>query len=381
MIIAKTIKGKGVSFVEDKNGFHGKALDKEQLEKALQELGEVDKSFRGEMAKPEDLRPQGHAGHLPEASGAHSYSNDKAVATRKAYGQALVRIFPKFPGMVALDGEVSNSTYSEIFEEKHPDRFFEMYICEQNMTGMALGLHTRGKLPFVSTFAAFFTRAFDQIRMSQYSDANIKFCGSHAGVSIGEDGASQMGLEDIAMFRSIAGSVVLYPCDAISTEKLVEAAAEHKGMVYIRTTRKDTPILYSWDDAFPIGGNKVLRYSDNDAVAVIAAGVTLWESLAACDELEKEGIRVRVIDLYCIKPIDEKALRDAIGPAKAIVTVEDHHEEGGIGEAVRSALSVHCLPVHALAVRKIPRSGKPGELLDFEEISRNAVAKKIKELL
>ena len=209
--------------------------------------------------------------------------------------------------MVSLDGEVSNSTYSEIFKEAYPERFFEMYIAEQNMVGAALGFSSRGKIPFVSTFAAFFTRAFDQIRMSQYSDPNIKFVGSHAGVSIGEDGPSQMGLEDIAMFRTILNGVVLYPSDAVSTERLVEEAAKHYGIVYIRTTRKETPILYHPEEEFPIGGSKVLRKSKKDMATVVGAGITLHEALEAYEELKKEGIFIRVIDLYSIKPMDEAA--------------------------------------------------------------------------
>jgi len=378
MIIAKTIKGKGVSFLEDQYGWHGKAPKKEELTKALQELGAVDTSIRGEILKPEDMTPEKQT---PQKAKEISYPINKPVATRKAYGKALVRIFPQFPNMVVLDAEVSNSTYSEIFKEKYPEQFFEMYIAEQNMVGAALGLSRRGKIPFVSTFAAFFTRAFDQIRMSQYSDANIKFVGSHAGVSIGEDGPSQMGLEDIAMFRAILNSVVLYPSDAVSTEKLVEEAAKHNGIVYIRTTRKDTPIIYDKDEEFIIGGSKVLRKSNSDFVTVIAAGVTLHEALNAYEELKKEGIFIRVIDLYSIKPIDISTLHEAARTTKAIITVEDHFAEGGLGEAVKTALSDHAAPVYSLSVRKMPRSGKPDELLDYEEISRSAINKKVKEII
>ncbi len=258
-----------------------------------------------------------------------------------------------------------------------------MYIAEQNMVGVAQGLETRGKIPFASTFAAFFTRAFDQIRMSQYSRANIKFVGSHAGVSIGEDGPSQMGLEDIAMFRTVQDSVVLYPCDAYATERLVEEAAKQKGIVYIRTTREATPLLYSPKDTFPIGKSKTLRRSQNDAVALIAAGATVFEALSAYDELKKEGIQARVIDLYCIKPIEKEALAEATEGVRSIITVEDHRPEGGIGEAVRSALADgrKAIPVYSLAVRKMPRSGKPDELIDYEEISKSAIVKKVKEIL
>jgi transketolase len=378
MIIARTVKGKGVSFIEDKNGWHGRVLKKEELTRALEEMGEVDTAIRGTIPKPNDLRPEEK---ISERALDISYGNDKPVATRRAYGNALVRIFPRFPGMVVLDGEVSNSTFAEIFKEAHPERFFEMYIAEQNMVGIGLGLSRRDKVPFVSTFAAFFTRAFDQIRMSRYSDANIKFCGSHAGVSIGEDGSSQMGLEDIAMFRTLLNSAVLYPSDAVSTERLVEAAAEYKGIVYLRTTRKDTPIIYDKNEEFPIGGSKVLRKSDRDAVAVIGAGITLHEALGAYAELKNEGIFIRVIDLYSIKPLDEATLYEAARDTKAILTVEDHYAEGGIGEAVRSLLALRPVPVYSLSVGKVPKSGKPDELLEYEGISKEAIKKKVKEIV
>lgn len=378
MIIARTVKGKGVSFVEDKNGWHGKALGNDEFDKALLELGPIDRSARGEIAKPQNLAPERRE---PGKVGEIVYPPDKPVATRRAYGNALVRIFPGFPDIAALDGEVSNSTYAEIFGRAYPERFFEMYVAEQNMVGVALGLSRRGKIPFVSTFAAFLSRAFDQIRMSQYSDPNIKFIGSHAGVSIGEDGPSQMGLEDIAMFRTNLGSVVLYPCDAISTEKLVEAAAAHHGTVYLRTTRKETPLIYGKDEEFVIGGSKVLRQSDADAVTVAAAGITLFEALGAYEDLKKEGIFIRVIDLYSIKPIDRVSLGAAAHATKAIVTVEDHFAEGGLGEAVRSALEGHATTIYTLAVRKMPTSGTPQVLLDYEEISRDSIARTVKEIL
>jgi len=378
MIIAKTIKGKGVSFIEDKNGWHGKVLNKEQLNQAINELGEVDKAICGEIRKPENLRSEEK---IPQGVNKILYLTDRPVATRKAYGNALARLFPKFPDMVVLDAEVSNSTHTDIFKEKYPDWFFEMYIAEQNMVGTALGFSCRGKIPFVSTFAAFFTRAFDQIRMCQYSDANIKFVGSHAGVSVGEDGSSQMGLEDIAMFRTVLNSVVLYPSDAVSTEKLVEEAAKHKGMIYIRTTRKETPIIYKTNEDFPIGGSKVVRQSNSDVITIAAAGVTLHEAISAYEDLKKEGIFIRVIDLYSIKPIDRATLKKAGSITNAIIVVEDHYLEGGIGEAVRTALSEFDIPVHSLSVQKMPKSGKPAELLEYEGISRNAIIKKVKELL
>jgi transketolase len=378
MLIGKTVKGKGVSFIENKNGWHGRALKREEYDRALKELGEIDKFVRGEISLPEDLKPKGQPARGPIKK--MDYPADKPVATRKAYGNALVRIFPQFPGLVSLDGEVSNSTYAEIFKEAFPERFLEMYIAEQNMVGAALGLSRRGKIPFVSTFGAFLTRAFDQIRLSQYSDANIKFAGSHAGVSIGEDGPSQMALEDIAMMRAILNSVVLYPSDAVSTERLVEEAAKHDGIVFIRTTRMETPILYGPEETFVIGGSKVLRKSEKDRATVIGAGVTLHEALAAYETLKKEGIFLRIVDLYSIKPIDEATLREAASATRAIITVEDHYPEGGMGEAVRSGLSHSPVPIYSLAVRKKPKSGKPGELLDYEEISRAAIIKKVKEI-
>jgi transketolase len=377
MIIAKTIKGKGVASLEDQNGWHGKPLTKEDMSLALRELGEVDRSVRGQIPEPDDRTPEVVAANKIELS---VYEIGETVATRMAYGNALKRLFPMFPDMVVLDGEVSNSTHSGVFKTSYPERFFEMYIAEQNMVGAALGLSACNKIPFVSSFAAFLTRAFDQIRMSQYSRANVKFCGSHAGVSIGADGPSQMGLEDLAMFRAISDSVVLYPADAVATEKCVRAAAEHHGLVYIRTTRNPTPVIYSSEVEFPIGGFKLVKESDDDLVAIVAAGITLHEALAAFEELRGEGIRVRLIDLYTIKPIDQAALRRAVEDTRGIITVEDHFAEGGLGEAVRSALPDCQLPVYSLAVRKMPKSGKPGELLDFEEISKKAIIHSVRNL-
>jgi transketolase len=381
MIIAKTVKGKGVSLLENQNGWHGKTLDEDQLATALKELGPVDKSVRGVITKPEDLRPEEVK---PRPAKPLEYKLGDSLATRKAYGAALARLYPQFPKMVALDGEVSNSTYSQALKQAYPQRFFEMFIAEQNMVDMGLGLSTRGKLPFVSTFAAFMTRACDQIRMSQYSDPNLKFCGSHAGVSIGQDGPSQMALEDLAMMRAILGSVVLYPCDAVSTEKLVEAMAKHRGIAYMRTTRMGTPIIYGPEEKFPIGGCKVLKSSDRDLATVIGAGVTLFEALEAYKQLQKEGIAIRVIDLYSVKPVDAATLKEAARATKFLVTVEDHYAEGGIADAVRSALSEEPAPVYSLAVRQKPKSGKPRELLDFEEISQTAIVnlvKRVKEIL
>jgi transketolase len=378
MIIARTIKGKGVSFIEDKNGWHGKTLNQQECDRALGEMGEVDLNVRGEVAKPEEKSPE-----VPRSVpvGTFDYPADAKVATRKAYGNALARLGPANQNIVSIDGEVSNSTMAEVFAKACPDRFFEMYIAEQNMADVGLGLATRGKVPFVSTFAAFLSRAFDQIRMAQYSEPNLKFVGSHAGVSIGYDGPSQMGLEDLAMFRALGESVVLYPADAVSTERLVEEMAKHRGLMYMRTTREATPILYSPADEFPLGGCKVLRHSPQDRVTVVAAGVTLFEALAAYDALQKMGIAIRVIDCYCLKPIAAATLADAARATGAIITVEDHYPEGGLGEAVMSALATAPVPVHCLAVTKKPKSGSPEELLDYEGISRQAIAAKVKEVL
>ena len=376
MIIARTLKGKGVSFIEDKNGFHGKPLKEDELQKALQELGEVDLKVRGQIAVPEDLHP---VTRKTSAVKGPEYAIGDKVATRTAYGNALKRIYPAFPDIVCLDGEVSNSTMAEIFKKEYPERFFEMFIAEQNMVGVALGLSRRGRIPFVSTFSAFMSRAYDQIRMCQYSEANIKFVGSHAGVSIGEDGPSQMGLEDIAFFRTISGCQVLYPCDAVSTEKLVAGAAAYEGMVYIRTTRGKTPVIYESKEEFPVGGCKVLRNSSKDRATLVAAGITLHEALAAYDELQSQGISVGVVDLYSIKPVDGKTLKELGQKSGLIVTIEDHYPEGGLGEAVRSALWDADVTVRSLAVTKMPQSGKPQELLDFEGISAKAIVGKILE--
>ncbi|MBY0496456.1 MAG: transketolase [Cyanobacteria bacterium] len=378
MIIARTLKGKGVSFLEDASGWHGKALDRDQQKHALGELADVDRTVRGTIAAPEDRRPERAA---PQPAGAPRYELGKSVATRKAYGAALTRIAPKFPQLVSLDGEVSNSTMAEMFAATVPGRFFEMFIAEQNMVEVALGLSLRGKIPFVSTFAAFLTRAFDQIRMSQYSQANVKFVGSHAGVSIGEDGPSQMGLEDIAMFRSILTSTVLHPCDAVSTEALVEAAAAHDGMVYLRTMRQDTPVIYANEETFHIGGSKVLRQSNSDRLTIVAAGATVHEALAAFDHLRRDGIPVRIIDAYSIKPIDAAMLREAADATRAIVTIEDHYPAGGLGAAVLEALAERPVPVTMLAVDKTPMSGAGDELRDFMGISAAALVKTVGRLV
>lgn len=382
MIVARTIKGKGVSFLEDRDNWHGKALKKEELDKALAELGEVDTNLVGQVAKAESFSPVLSVG-LNEIK-LTPYPKDAAVATRKAYGNALVNLAASAPGLVVLDAETSNSTYAELVKKQHPEKFVECFIAEQNMVGMALGFFRRGKLPFVSTFAAFLSRAFDQIRMAALAEANIKFCGSHAGVSIGEDGSSQMGLEEIAMFRSLPGSVVLYPSDAVSTEKLVWAAARHQGMVYIQTTRKETPLLYAPNEEFVIGGSKTLRSSPKDKVTVIGAGITLHEALSAYEELKKENFYIRVIDLYSVKPLDLETLKKAAAETGVILTVEDNHYEGGLAEAVLYALNGLLgvnVKFRALSVNQIPHSGKPDELLAYEKINSAAIVQEAKGLV
>jgi transketolase len=379
MIIARTIKGKGVKLLEDAEDWHGKPLDEDQLRQALIDLGPAaDPVPAGILASPEDRQP---TLRVPQESKVPDYPIGEKVATRTAYGQALQRLAPAYPEVVALDAEVSNSTKSELIQESAPERFFEMFIAEQAMVGAAQGLAARGRIPCISTFAAFFTRAFDQIRMSQYSDANIKFAGSHAGVSIGEDGPSQMGLEDIALFRSLPTAVVLHPADALSTERLVESALRHEGPVYLRTLRQKVPTLYARDEPFPIGGCKILRQSEDDVATIVAAGATLHEALAAHDALAQAGHQVRVIDLYCIQPVDRDTLREAAAATGRIITVEDHHAAGGLGEAVLSALADRPVPTELLAVRRRPMSGTGEELRAYEQISASAIVQTVERLL
>lgn len=377
IIIARTIKGKGVSFLEDQEGWHGKTLKREEFDRAVQELGPVDLGLFGAIEKPAEGTPA-----VWTPSPVDLMASSKVFSTREAYGRALVAMAPSHPDMVVLDGEVSNSTFAATFGNAYPERFFEMYVAEQNMVSAALGFGTRGKVPFVSTFAAFFTRAFDQVRMAQYAmdHANIKFTGSHAGVSIGPDGPSQMGLEDIGMFRTIVGSTVLYPADDIATAALVRQMADHQGLCYLRTTRQEMPRLYADGEDFPIGGSKTLRHSDEDRVTIVAAGVTLHEALKAADTLAAEHVNVRVIDLYSVKPLDMTALRTAAAETAAIITVEDHYAEGGIGEAVAAALADVATPVFSLAVGKLPMSGKPHELLAFEGINAAAIVARVRSL-
>jgi transketolase len=298
------------------------------------------------------------------------YTLEEKVATREAYGTALVKLADVDPRIVALDADVKNSTYSEQFEKTHPGRFFQNFIAEQIMVGASMGLASRGAIPFPSTFACFLSRAFDFIRMAAISNLNIKLAGSHAGVSIGEDGPSQMGLEDLAMMRTQPNVTVLYPCDGVSAERLVAAAASHRGMVYLRTSRPKTPVIYKPDERFEIGGSKVLRDSADDAATIVAAGVTVFEALKAHDQLKQSGVNVRVIDAYSIQPIDRATLvRAGRQTGNRLITVEDHYAAGGLGDAVATAVAGEGIAVHRLAVREIPRSGRPAELLDRFGIS------------
>ncbi len=362
-IVARTIKGKGYSKVENENGWHGKAISAE----AVDEMGGV-RNLVIDVAKPE--AGSSHRFETGEAAWP-VYEPGSAVSTRKAYGEALAALGAERGDVVVLDGEVSNSTFAEIFKDAHPERFVEMYIAEQQMVAAGVGMQVLGWKPFCSTFAAFLSRAYDFVRMAAVSRATIKLCGSHAGVSIGEDGPSQMGLEDLAEFRAIHGSTVLYPCDGNQTAALVRAMADIEGISYIRTTRGDTPVVYGGDEAFPVGGSKTLR--EGEDVAIVAAGITLHEALSAAEALAEEGIAARVIDCYSVKPIDSSTLS---GLRMPIVTVEDHWAEGGLGEAVLSALAESGADtrVTKLAVRELAHSGKPAELLAAAGIDAEHIA-------
>ncbi len=371
VILARTLKGKGVSFLEDKEGWHGKPLKKgDELNKALAEIPDPGISLKVQ-ARPVGPKPRPKASFsLDDPALRPSYQPGQEVATREAYGTALAKLGGICPDVVALDCDVKNSTFAERFMAACPDRYVECYIAEQNMVGVALGMAAEGKIPFVSTFACFLTRACDNIRMAGYSrPRHLVFCGSHVGISIGEDGPSQMGLEDLAMFRAVFGSTVLYPSDGVAAERLTALAAQTEGIVYIRTSRPKTKVIYPPDERFSVGGSKTLRSSSKDVATVVAAGVTLHEALKAHDALAREGIAIRVIDLYSIKPIDEETLRRAAAETKRLITVEDHCQAGGLGEAV-AALG---LAPKILAVRKIPRSGKPQELARYAGIDAEAI--------
>ena len=376
-IVARTVKGKGVAAVENQNGWHGKPLD--DPEAAIEELGGLRNTVI-QVAKPEPGEPH----RFPEGDlELPRYEVGDEVATRKAYGEALAAVGTAHGDVVGLDGEVSNSTMAEVFAKAHPERYFEMYIAEQQMMAAAVGIAKRGWKPFASSFAAFHTRAFDFVRMGAISRAGLRLSGSHAGVSIGEDGPSQMGLEDLACYRAVHGSTVLHPCDANQTASLVAAMAEREGISYLRTLRPATPVIYGPDDEFEIGGSRVLRSSDADGVTIVGCGITVHEALKAADALAGEGVSARVIDAYSVKPIDADTLAAAAEATGRIVTVEDHWPEGGLGDAVLAALAEQGAEarVTKLAVRGMPRSGKATELLGDAGIDADAIAEAVRHLV
>jgi transketolase len=378
VIVARTVKGKGASEVENREGKHGKPLS--DPKKAIEELG-GERDLTVKVAKPEgDGSPRqidpGHNVDWPR------WGPDDEVATRRAYGDALAALGAERADVVALDGEVSNSTFSEIFRKAHPERYFEMFIAEQQMVAAAVGIQVRGFRPFASTFAAFLSRAYDFVRMAAISRAHICLSGSHSGVSIGEDGPSQMALEDLAALRAVHSSIVLYPSDPNQAAALVRLMADHPGIAYMRTSRGATPTIYDPAERFEIGGSRVLRSSEEDQITLVGAGVTLHEALKAADELGEHGIAARVIDLYSVKPVDEETLRQAAADTGAIVTVEDHWPEGGLGDAVLAALAeVEGVRVHKLAVNQMPGSSKPAELLHEVGIDAEAIVAAARELV
>jgi transketolase len=381
VIIAKTVKGKGFSEIENKDGWHGKPLPPDMAERAIKELGGI-RHLKVKTAKPE---PSPRTPKRPEPAPVvtlPTYNKEDKVATRKAYGDALLAL-GVLPDVVAMDGEVSNSTHADEFGKAYPDRFFEMWIAEQQLVATAVGMSVRGYRPFASTFAAFFSRAYDFIRMAGISQANIRLAGSHAGVEIGQDGPSQMALEDLASLRAIIGSTVLYPCDPNQTAKLTRLMAETSGIVYMRTTRGAYPTIYGPNETFKIGGSKVVRESPKDRVTLIGAGVTLHSCLAAADTLAAKKIPARVIDLYSVKPVDVKTLREAVRVTKGkLVIVEDHYPEGGLGAAVMEALAPDGLPrIAHLAVKGLPTSGKPDELMNAAGISSKQIVAAATKLL
>lgn len=376
-IIARTEKGKGVTFLEGATGWHGKALGQGQMEQALAELGDAEIRLEVGRRRVGSFQPSEPAApaRIPV-----TYRKGDNVASREGYGSALKKLGALLPEMVVLDGEMRESTRAKEFADACPERFFECHIAEQNMVGTALGLAVSGRLPFVSTMACFFSRAFDFIRMAGHSrPPRLVFCGSHAGVSIGQDGPSQMGLEDLAMFRAVHGTTILYPCDAVSAERVTEEAARTPGIVYLRTTRARTPVIYGNDELFPAGGSKTLRASPQDACTIVAAGITVHEALAAHEELLGKGIVTRVIDAYSVKPLDTGALARAARETRALVVVEDHWIDGGLGDAVAAAVG-SLAPVHRLGIRDEPRSGSEQELLARYGISRDAIVQQIAQI-
>jgi transketolase len=379
VIIAKTIKGKGFSEIENKDGWHGKALPPDMAERAIKELGGI-RHLKVKTAKPESGQPA--IKHIDAPVTLPTYKKEDKVATRKAYGDALLAL-GAIPDIVVMDAEVSNSTHADEFAKAFPDRFFEIYIAEQQLISTAVGMSVRGYRPFASTFAAFFARAYDFIRMAGVSEANIRLVGSHAGVEIGQDGPSQMALEDLASMRAIHTSTVLYPSDPNQTAKLTQLMADASGIVYMRTTRGAYPTIYGPNETFKIGGSKVVRSSPKDRVTLIGAGVTLHNCLTAADTLAQKKISARVIDLYSVKPVDLKTLREAARATKGrFVIVEDHYPEGGLGAAVLEAFAAEdSLRVAHLAVKGLPTSGKPEELMNAAGISARHIVAAATKLL
>jgi len=380
-IVAETIKGKGISFLEDKDGWHGKALKKDELQKALAELGNIDDTLRFNFKKPEQVK-------FTEEETEHinidlSFEKDKEYATREVFGDVLVKLGEKNNEVYALDGDVKNSTFTLPFFKAFPERSVECYIAEQNMVSVAAGLSRLGKIPFVGTFGAFLTRAADQIRMARVSEANIKFVGSHVGVSIGEDGPSQMALEDIAMFGALPDTIIFQPADAICTVKLTSLMLEHYGFAYMRILRPKTPVLYKDDEEFKIGGSKVLRQSANDLLTIAATGITVFEALKAADALKEQGINVRVVDCYSINPIDKNTLMKCLRVTKKqiLITVEDHFTHGGMGDFATAAVVDDDIKIHVekLAVTHISESGKMEELLHDAGIDAESIIAKVKK--
>ena len=382
VVLARTFKGQGIPFAADKNGWHGKPLPKGEETDELLEALEAQLSGQEMLWTPK--LPSGNtvAARPGSPSPAPAYSVGDKVATRQAFGAALAALAKVDTRIVALDGDVKNSTFTQELEKETPERFFQGFIAEQNMVGAAMGLAARGRIPFAASFACFLSRAYDFMRMAAISNTNIKLVGTHAGVSIGEDGPSQMGLEDLAMACAEPNYTVLYPSDGTSAWRAIELAAQTAGPVYVRTSRPGTPVIYEAGEDFAVGRAKVVRQSDDDRVTVVAAGVTLFEALAAYDQLQEDGIPIRVIDLFSVQPIDRDVLLQASqATGGQLVTVEDHYPHGGIGDAVLSALATERVEVHKLAVREIARSGKGAELLDRFGISARHIVAKVKSLV
>lgn len=380
-IVAKTFKGKGISFLENKDNWHGKPLKREELQKALDELGDIQDGLRFNLKKPSQTK-------LPEnpaldGSPDLSFEKNKEYATREVFGQVLTQLGKKNKHIYALDADVKNSTFTENFLKVFPERFVECYIAEQNMVTVAAAFSRLGKIPVVATFAAFLTRAADQIRMARVSEANIKFVGSHVGVSIGEDGPSQMGLEDIALFGAVPDTVILQPADAVSAAKLVPLMVNHHGFVYMRTLRPKTRLLYDVAEEFEIGGSKILQQSKEDVLTIVASGITVFEAMKAADGLKEQGINVRVLDCYSINPVDKKTIIRCLQETKTqiLITVEDHFAHGGMGDFVAAAISDMGIRIEKMAVSEISESGSKEQLLNKAGIDAPGIIARVKQTL